>query len=143
VNSMPSVPKDAKKAAYDNLVASGLEPSPENLLQSSKKKGAPLHEYFYGGNAKEWADYGRYEAARKIIQSIPVHWRVGGRTITTRAVEFVKTPEGGRWAFMRDILSDKRLADAYLEEVDRLLGSARDKLARFRSLNCGIEDEAA
>jgi len=142
VKHTPSIPYALKEEAVQRLIKSGKEPSPENLVKMSRRKGTPLHDYFFGGKEREWADYGRYEAARKIIQSVHVDWTIGGTTIQTRAVEFVPDSEGGRYAKMQEILSSASLKDSYIAEVIRQLGLAQEKLEKFRILQKG-EDKAA
>lgn len=135
---IPKAPTEARKKAVEELIASGEEPSPENLLKRSKRKSAPLHDYFYNTPESEWVEYGRYEAARKIIHSVNTTLTIGGVQIENRAVEFVRGQDGeGRWASMQDILQDDNLLRAYMREVSRLMKQAQDKMERIDALMSG------
>lgn len=127
-------PEAERRAALQALIDSGIEPSPENLLAASRKRGAPLYSYFRSMSEKDWADFGRHEAARRIIQSTKVEYSVGGATITARMVECVRVDEGKRYAAMADILNDPAMLDAYKREIQSLLSQASDKLDRLWSL---------
>lgn len=134
----PKAPQALCRDAIQKLIDSGEEPSPENLLKLSKQKDAPLHAFFYKTPDSTWVQYGRYEAARRIIQSSTQQFVHGGKTITSRAIEFIRDDGEGRWERVEKLLEDPSLRSAYLREISRLLEQAQDKLARFSKL---IEDD--
>lgn len=127
-------PEAERRAALKALIDAGIEPSPENLLKASRKRGAPLYQYFRSLPEKDWAEFGKYETARKIIRSTHVEYSVGGATISVRQVECVRVGGEKRYAAMDAILQDGTLTDAYMAEIQSLLGQASDKLDRLRSL---------
>lgn len=132
---MPKLPPEAdRRAALKALIDKGIEPSPENLMAASRKRGAPLYAFFKGLTDKELAEYARYEICRKIIHTTKVEFSVGGATISVRQVECVRSNGEKRYAAIEEIMADKRLTDAYMAEVQSLLSQASDKLERIRQL---------
>jgi hypothetical protein len=109
-------------------------PSPENLLEASKRKRHVLHGELWSEGDQVWAQRGRLERCRKIIGAVQEVIVVGNREIKVRAVEFVKTNGSGQWTGIESITSDPDLTDAYLAEIQRLQDQAAAKMARFRML---------
>lgn len=132
-----SLPAETKLAVLQELRDAGLEPSPANLLEASKAKGHPLHGPLWKRSDKEWARIGRLEFCRQFIKSVRVEFTHGGRTIQTRAVEFVKPNGEGHWLHTEDIVKDPKLLDAYMVEIARLNEQASEKMARLRALMSG------
>ena len=132
--NLPSLPQDVKVQAVTALVESGKEPSPSNLIAESKKKKHPLHGFFWDTPESTWAEVGRYEGARRILQTTKVDLSIGGKSISMRAVEFCRDQDGGRWASMQDIVNSDELRRGYMTEVNRLLQSAQEKMARLIDL---------
>ena len=132
--NLPSLPQDAKIEAVTLLVKSGKEPSPKNLVAESRKKKHPLHDFFWSVPESTWAEVGRYEGARRILQTTKVDLSIGGKSINTRAVEFCRDDDGGRWASIQDIVASDELRRGYMVEVNRLLTSAQEKMARLIEL---------
>jgi len=127
-------PEAERRAALQALIDSGVEPSPENLIAASKKKGAPLYAFFRSLSEKEWAEFGRYETARRIIQTTKVEYSVGGATITARQVECVRVDGERRYEALGKILKDKSLLDGYMQEIQSLNEQAASKMERLRLL---------
>jgi galactokinase len=126
--------KELVVAARDQLAKKGIEPSAENLLRENRKKGAPLYEYFKSINDKDWIEYAQYQVARQIIHTMKDVFHVGGKTITTRAVEVVRENGEEKYVWMRNILSDPNLRDSYMQEISSLMKQAQDKMDRLREL---------
>lgn len=125
------VPAEAVKAALDELP----EPSPENLLEASKRKRHVLHQDLWSEGDQVWAQRGRLERCRRIIGGVKEVVVAGGKEIEVRAVEFVKPNGGdGRWLNIDTIRSDPDLIDAYLSEIQRLQDQASGKMAKLREL---------
>lgn len=137
---IPLPDKETRIKAVRQLIDKGIEPSPENLLKANRRKGTPLYEYFRGIDEKTWAEFGRYETARRIIDNVPQVHFVGGVQIETRMVEVVRDKGEKRWAAMDDILSSSALRDSYMSEVQRLMEQAQAKLENLRAL---MKDDAA
>lgn len=133
--SLPTVPKEVRLAAVQSLIESGIEPSPANLLEASREKGHPLHEFFWKTPQKVWAHVGRYEGARRILQMTKVDLAIGGKTIEVRAVEYTRSPEGGgRWASTREIVETPELLSGYMREIESLNESAVEKMRKLREI---------
>lgn len=126
------VEADAVKGALDALP----EPSPENLLEASKSSNHVLHEDLWSEGDQVWAQRGRLERCRKIIGSVVDTQLVGGKAITVRAVEFLRSDDDkkGQWVSIESIVQDSDLLDAYLAEVQRLQDQASAKMAKVRAL---------
>lgn len=137
VKSAPSAPIEVRRQALEQLIKKGIEPSPENLLKDARKKSHPLHAFFYDTPDEMWIQFGRYEAARRIIDTTKVEFTHGGKTMQVRAVEFVKVNGHGKWATTEDIVKDPELLDAYMLEIGRLNEQAAEKMARLRALMAG------
>lgn len=122
------IPASAVKAALDELP----EPSPERLLDASKRKRHVLHDELWGEGDQVWAQRGRLERCRHIISSVGEVIIIGGKTIEVRAVEFVRTSGAdGRWADIHAIMSDDALRAAHLASIIALQEQALAKLSRF------------
>lgn len=126
-----NVTPDAVKAAIDELA----DPSPESMLEASKRKRHVLHEDLWAEGDQVWAQRGRLDRTRRIIGSVMETMTIGGKSISIRVVEFVRPAESdGRWATLETIRKAPELLDAYLGEVQRLQDQATAKLAKVRSL---------
>lgn len=134
VKSAPVAPAQARQAAIEWMIERGIEPSPENLLKEAKKKTNPLHAFFSDIPDSTWIQFGKYEAARRIIDSTKVTFEHGGKMMTVRAVEFVPMNGHGRWATTEQIAADSELRVAYMAAVSGLLDQAQSKLARMMEL---------
>lgn len=124
------VTPEAAKAAIDKL----KEPTPENLLEASKRDKHVLHEDLWSEGDQVWAQRGRLERCRKILGAVQEVVIVGGKEMTVRSVEFVKTSGEGRWATLETIRSDPALLEAYFAEILRLQEQATAKMAKVREL---------
>lgn len=124
------VAPDAVKAAIDKL----KEPTPENLLQASKRPKHVLHNDLWSEGDQVWAQRGRLERCRKIIGAVQEVVVAGGKEISIRAVEFVHLNGDGRWATIDTIRSDPELLNAYLSEIQRLQEQAVGKMQKVRDL---------
>lgn len=139
---MPKLPPEAeRRAAIQALIDKGIEPSPSNLLAASRKRGAPLYAFFRSMPEKDWAEYGKHETARKIIQTTKVEYSVGGAAISVRQVECIRVEGEQRYAAIESILESSALTDAYMAEVQSLLGQASSKLDRLRALMADRKSE--
>lgn len=118
------------KHAVDRL----KEPSPEALLQASKNKRHVLYGDLWSEGDQVWAQRGRLERCRRILGSICEVVVAGKKTISVRAVEYVRTNGDGRWFSIESIRSDPELMDAYLSEVQRLQEQATGKMEKLRQL---------
>lgn len=124
------VAADQVKAALDSL----KEPSPENLLESSKAKAHVLYGDLWSEGDQVWAQRGRLERCRRIIGAVQEVVVVGGKNIQIRAVEFVKRNGESRWTSIDDIRQNEALRDAYMSEIQRLQEQATAKMEKFRNL---------
>lgn len=124
------VSAEAVKKTLDVL----SEPSPQMLLEASKKKQHPLHGELWSEGDQVWAQRGRAERCRHIISSIEEEINIGGVTIEIRSVEFLRVDGSRRWTQIEEIIDDPELADAYLTEIQRLQEQAAAKMAKFREL---------
>lgn len=132
--NLPTVPKEVRLAAVMALVESGIEPSPTNLLEASREKGHPLHDFFWKTPQNVWAHVGRYEGARRILQMTKTDLVIGGKTIEVRAVEYTRTGDGGRWASVREIVDTPELLSGYMREIESLNESAVEKMRKLREI---------
>lgn len=125
------VTPDAVKAALDKL----SEPSPERLFEASKAKRHILHEELWSEGDQVWANRARLDRCRHIIGAVRETVVVGNKSLSVRAVEFVRPANGeGRWASLDTIRSDAALREAYLNEVIRLQEQASAKMAKLKEL---------
>jgi hypothetical protein len=140
---LPTISKETRIAAVSALIESGKEPSPDNLLAASKRKSHPLHAFFWETPESLWADIGRYEGARRVLQFAKQDLIFGGKTIETRMVEYVRDEEGaGRWASMREIVASKQLLSGYMREIENLQEAATEKMRKLRDLISASEDNS-
>lgn len=126
------VSAEAVKNALDELA----EPSPDNLLDASKTRTHILHGDLWSEGDQAWAQRARLDRCRRIIGAVHEVVVVGGKTLTTRSVEFVR-PNGspnGRWCTLQTIMADPVLIDALMDEVIALQERVTAKLARIREL---------
>lgn len=134
-NNLPSIPKEVRLAAVQSLIESGIEPSPANLLEASREKSHPLHDFFWKTPQKVWAHVGRYEGARRILQMTKTELVIGGKTIEVRAVEYTRAEGGGgRWASTREIVETPELLSGYMREIESLNESAVEKMRKLREI---------
>jgi hypothetical protein len=124
------VSASAVRAALDALEA----PTPENLLEASKRKRHVLHADLWTEGDQAWAQRARLDRCRHIIGAIVEPVVVGGKTIIVRSVEYVRVNGEGTWATLADIRNDPELRGAYVAEVQRLQEQALGKLAKLREL---------
>jgi hypothetical protein len=125
------VAAETVKAALDALP----EPSPEALLEASKIAEHPLHGELWSEGDQLWAQRGRLEHCRRIIGAVHEVLTIGGKEITIRAVEFIRTEsDKGRWIGLDGIRADPELLDAYFGEIQRLQDQAAGKMAKLRDL---------
>jgi hypothetical protein len=123
-------------AAEDVLAALGKlpEPSPENLLAASKRPKHILHDELWSEGDQVWAQRARLDRCRHIIGGVRSIDIIGGKTISTRVVEFIRPNGEGRWASMAEIVADGSLLEAYLMEIERLSQQAADKMSVVRNM---------
>lgn len=124
------VPPEAVKSALDELP----EISPENLLHASKAKDHVLHEDLWSEGDQVWAQRARLDRCRKIIGAVHEVIVVGGKEITVRHAEFVRTNGEGSWHTIDDITSDSALLEAYMREIQKLNEQATGKMQRLRNV---------
>jgi len=129
-HSPKKVDAEAVKQSLDKLKA----PTPENLLDASKRKNHVLHDDLWSEGDQIWAQRGRMERCRHIIGAIQEVVVVGGKEISVRAVEFVRNDGNDRWVFLDAIRSDPELQQAYMAEIQRLQEQAIAKMAKLREL---------
>lgn len=135
IKSVPLPGAELRRQAIQELLDRGVEASPENLLQASLCKGAPLYDYFAAIPKAKWAQIGQYHAARVIIDKTKVEYVIGGKIITARMVEFVRDDDGdGSYRSMREIISNSELQDRYMAEVAGLMQQAQQKMENLRAL---------
>lgn len=132
--NLPTAPKEALLAAVNALIAANKEPSPDNLLKASKRAGHPLHAFFWETPDDVWAHIGRYEGARRILQTTKIDLVIGGKTIEVRAVEYTRTDDGGRWASIKEIVASPDMLSGYMREIESLNESAAEKMRKLREL---------
>ena len=123
------VSADDVKEALDKLP----EPSPDALLEATKRKSHVLHGEIWGEGDQIWANRGRLERCRKIVASVCEVITVGKNDIQVRSVEFVKH-NGGHWSSLDAIRKDPDLLEAYAAEVQRLQDQASAKMSKLRQL---------
>lgn len=90
---------EAAKARLDTLP----EPSPEASFEASKDPVDLLHNATWGEGDQAWANRARLDFHRHLIGAIRETVVVGGRTISIRSVEFVKTNGENRWVTLTEI----------------------------------------
>lgn len=130
-------PEELRLKALKALVENGIEATPENLVQASRKRGAPLYKYFRELPDEQLLEYARYEICRSIIRNTKVDLEIGGKTISVRYVECVKVDGHKRYATVEDIAKDSGLLDAYMREIESLNEQAVNKMQRLRMLMAG------
>jgi len=130
----------APKGLMADAVMEAIEalpvPTPEALLEASKRKRHILHEVLWSEGDQVWAQRARLDRCRKIIGAVEEVVIIGGKSIEVRAVEFIRERDTGvgRWMTMTDIMADKELLRAYLAEVVRVQEQATAKVERVRQL---------
>jgi len=135
IRSVPVAPFDLREKAIGELLEKGLEPSPDNLLAASRHKGAPLHNFFFVDISEStWIEFGRREAARRIINSAKIAFTHGVKTLEVRQIEFLRQNGVGRWATTEEIVADPELLKLYMDEIMRLQDASHAKMARVREL---------
>lgn len=134
VKTAPVPRADLREKAIERLLARKIEPSPQALLEDSADPKAPLHEFFYKTPPDTWADFGRYTAARRIIQLAKVEFVRNGKSFDVRMIENVKIGAIERWGTVEQIIKSPDLRDAYLKQVEETLQQAATKLSRAREL---------
>lgn len=134
VKSAPQPPASLRRAAIQRLIAAGVEPSPENLLEDSRDESAPLHKFFYETPDELWIQFGRYQAARRVLQLEKTELIHGGNKIEMRAVESVRIGTIERWGTVEQIVASPELRDAYMKEIEQGMQSYAAKMARLRVL---------
>ena len=127
-------PKNVSADDVAAAVSELPEPSPEKLLNASKRKRHVLYEELWAEGDQVWAQRGRLERCRRILGGFVETVVTGGKEIQVRAVEFVRTNGTGRWASIDNIRSDPELLDAYAAEVQRLQDQASAKMTKLREL---------
>lgn len=112
------------------------QPTPAALLSASKRKRHCLHNELWAEGDQVWAQRARLDRCRKIIASIEEVVFVGGKSLSVRSVEFVRTASDpkGAWHHVGDIMQNRELLDAYFAETERALEQAQAKVARVRAL---------
>ncbi|WP_022727204.1 hypothetical protein [Fodinicurvata sediminis] len=110
------------------------EPSPDALLEASKDTAHPLHHDLWSEGDQAWAQRGRLERCRRIIGAVQEVVVSGNRSVSIRAVEYVRPNGEGRWATLNTIRSDPDLLDAYLAEAERYMEQASAKFRRVRDM---------
>lgn len=108
--------------------------NPKELVKRAKAARHALHRELWGESDAVWAQRGREERARHIMASLEVVQIIGGKTITFRAVEYVRRNEEDGWFTTGEILADDDLKLSYMEQVEKLLRQAQEKQARATEL---------
>lgn len=134
VKSAPQPPASLRRLAIERLLAAGMEPSPENLLRDSEAEDAPLHAFFFETPETVWIQFGRYQAARRILQMERTEASVGGRKIELRSIEAVRIGTIERWGTVEQIAASPELRDAYMREIEQGLAAYSAKLSKVREL---------
>lgn len=111
--------------------------APGILLEASRSSNHVLHYEIWSEGDDVWAERARRDRCREIISSHKRVEVIGGKTIEVRTVEFVRTPEGKRWAQIDAILADEALEKAYVREIISLQEQAKNKLESFYALKFG------
>lgn len=127
-------PKGVKEPGVVMESLEGNEPTPQNLLELSRSDNHPLHAHLWDDNDELWAERGRLNECRKILQSIVTPQIVGERTIEVRAVEFLRVNGEGHWRDIETIRGNESLRAAYLREIQGLQEQALGKLAKYQEL---------
>ena len=131
-------PKNVDPEAVKNAIDALPDPSPESMLEASKRKRHVLYDDLWSEGDQVWAQRGRLDRVRRIMGGVVEIMNIGGKSIAIRVVEFVRPEVGeGRWATVESIRRDPELLDAYLGEVQRLQDQATAKLAKVRDLMKG------
>lgn len=111
------------------------EPTPSALLDASKSKRHVLHSHLWAEGDQVWAQRARLTECRRIIGHIEEVVVIGGKTITTRSVEFVRGDrENGQWATLEQIIGSPDMMLAYLADAKRLQMQAVEKVAKIEQL---------
>lgn len=136
IKSVPLPSAELRRQSIQDLLDRGMEPSPENLLRESAKKGAVLYDYFASIPKAKWAQIGQYHAARTIIDKTKIEYAIGGQVIVARMVEFVRGGDDGEGGYrsMREIIADTELQDRYMAEISGLMQQAQQKMENLRAL---------
>lgn len=129
-------PKGIKPESMIEAIDALPTPTPEALLNASKRKRHVLHDHLWSEGDQVWAIRARLDRCRKILGAVEELVIVGGKTIEVRVVEFIrdKNTGAGVWKIMADIMANKELLAAYLFEVERIQEQAMAKVARVRQL---------
>jgi len=124
-------------AAVINALPEGIPDAPDVLLEQSKNPKHLLHHEIWGDTDSECALRWRRNRCREIISGHKRVEYIGGKTIEFRSVEFVRTPEGGRWCTPEAILNDEVLEQSYIADCNRLMEQAMARLKMFKALRYG------
>lgn len=135
-------PIEQQHASYKWHQSKGIEFTPESIVKHSRNKNHPLHAHFWQRSKDEWADVGRYEGARRIVQTVMTEISIGGKRFVTRAVEFVHTREGGQYADISEIIESNELQLGYMMEIERNLIACTEKMQKLREMMAARESEA-
>lgn len=109
-------------------------PDPDSLFEASKKSTHKLHKALWSEGDQVWANEARREFCRKFIGSLKRTEIKGGKEISFRVVEFVRTNGEGRYATMDQILDNKDLLDGYFREIQQLQRQALNKMETLQIL---------
>ena len=118
---------------FDRALHSLDKPEPEPLVLAAKAKKHPLHQRWYVNKTEgEWAHIARVDDARKLIRNLNEVVTIGGKTVETRAVEFIRLGTSREYTgvYIYNILDDPDMLVSYLREVQRLNEQAAEKLGR-------------
>lgn len=124
-------PKGLSADAVGEAIHQLPEPTPDALLEASRKRKHVLHEHLWSEDDGVWAHRARREECRRLIDSLHVEYDVGDKTIEVRAVEFLR--DDG-WVRIDDIVSNPARHDSYMAEIIRLQEQATRKMEAFRLL---------
>lgn len=128
-------PKGISADAAMGAVMALKHPTPEELLAASKAKRHIFHQHLWAEGDQVWAQRARLTECRRIIGHIERVEVIGGKTMTVRAVEYVRgNSPAGAWATLDDIVNSPELLDAYLADAERAQQQAVEKLSRIRAL---------
>lgn len=132
-------PKGVPAEAVAKAVNALPEITPENLLEASKETTHVLHDDLWSEGDQAWARRGRLDRCRKIIGGYVEVFYVGGKEVTSRAVEYISYQDRdsrtvNRFVTMDQVMHDAVLVDALLNTVIRYQQEATAKLLRLRQL---------
>lgn len=106
--------------------------TPESVVEAAKNKGSVLHDQFTWDNNKAAHNY-RLLQAMCLIKSVRIRVSEGEESMRTHAYVL---PERGKSEYraLTDVLSDKDLSEALLEQAKAELSAFKLKYGRIQRL---------